>query len=522
DEEKKRELSFVAAYAPYAQSGFPASAVIDDDAASGWAVSGRVGDSHLLTLIPEQPIEVDEASVLQLELEHRSSHRHHLLGSFRIEASTSDAVAEWAMLDSAHMAIHRQPEEQRTKQAQAQLLAFYSSQVAEETRALRKERTELSQRLKALAPQTSVPIMRQLEASARRDSFVQIRGNYKSLGTKVSPGVPAVFHTLDESTIGPQGIDRLALAHWLVDRRNPLTARVWVNRWWESLFGLGLVRSSEEFGTQGDRPTHPQLLDWLACELMDNGWDGKRLLRLLVTSHTYRQTSRVTEAELERDEENIWLARGPRVRLSAESVRDQALSVAGLLSRKMYGPPVRPPQPQLGLTAAFGSATDWQTSEGEDRYRRGVYTTWRRSNPYPSLATFDAPSREVCTLRRDSTNTPLQALVTLNDPAFVEAAQGLARRIVLHSPLADDNDPPRLQQAFLWCTARRASEAELQALGELLSSARAHFAQDKAAARQLASDPLGPLDDGADVVELAAWTAVGNVLLNLDEVLMKR
>ncbi|MCA9158565.1 MAG: DUF1553 domain-containing protein, partial [Planctomycetales bacterium] len=317
-------------------------------------------------------------------------------------------------------------------------------------------------------------------------------------------------------------VDRLALAQWLVDRRNPLTARVWVNRMWESLFGLGLVRTSEDFGAQGDMPTHPELLDWLACELMDVRWGNKRLLRLLVTSQTYRQTSRVTHDAWQQDQDNEWLARGPRVRLSAEMVRDQALSIGGLLSHKMHGAPVRPPQPNLGLKAAFGSDTDWQTSAGEDRYRRGLYTTWRRSNPYPSMATFDAPSREVCILRRDSTNTPLQALVTLNDPAFVEAAQALARRVVLVETDQASDDSTRLQSAFELCTSRAATEAELQSLLGLLDTARQHFADEPAAAKQLSSDPLGPLDSPAQEVELAAWTSVCNVLLNLDEVLMKR
>ena len=387
--------------------------------------------------------------------------------------------------------------------------------------------------------------MRELDEASRRETFIQIRGNYKSLGAKVEPGVPAAFHPLLGNTdtsnasekvahadkaaslvstvnSSKRPVDRLALAQWLVDRRNPLTARVWVNRLWESLFGIGIVRSSEDFGAQGDRPTHPELLDWLACELMDGQWDNKRLLRLLVTSQTYRQTSRVTHEAWQEDQDNVWLARGPRVRLSAEMVRDQALSIAGLLSHKMHGPAVRPPQPNSGLNAAFGGGIDWQTSTGEDRYRRGLYTTWRRSNPYPSMATFDAPSREVCTLRRDSTNTPLQALVTLNDPAFVEAAQALARRVVLNEAANAPDDTVKLQNAFELCTSRTASDAELQSLLKLLSTARQHFGTEPEAAKQLSSDPLGPLDCPEQEIELAAWTSVCNVLLNLDEVLMKR
>ncbi len=516
-----RKIRFTAAYADYAQNGFAASHVIDEDKSSGWAVGGEVVRSHLLTLIPEEPIELAPDENLKIEIDHNSSHRHHLLGSFLLQLSESDRVSQWLQLDREQLATLQQARDQRTKHEQRALEVAYSRRFAQENEPLRKELKALEQQLAQLKALTSVPIIRELEEQSRRETFIQIRGNYKALGDKVEPGVPAVFHPLANPGQTP---DRLALAQWLVDHRNPLTARVWANRLWESLFGIGIVRSSEEFGSQGDRPTHPELLDWLACELMEQQWDTKRLLRLMVTSETYRQTSRVTVENLELDQENIWLARGPRVRLSAEMVRDQALSIAGLLSHRFYGPPVRPPQPNLGLKAAFGSDTDWTTSEGEDRYRRGLYTTWRRSNPYPSMATFDAPSREVCTLRRDSTNTPLQALVTLNDPGFVEAAQGLARRVVLThlASQSSRDDLAAMQYAFQLCTSRAASEPEIRALLELLTIARAHFDRDHTAAKHMATDPLGPVADETQVIELAAWTSVCNVLLNLDEVLMKR
>lgn len=530
----RRMIRFSAAHTDYAQDTFPASAVIDGDPASGWAVGGDLTNSHLLTLIPEHPFELEPSEILELEIEHNSTHRHHLLGSFRIETSLSESASQWGLLDAELIATLATPVAQRQPSQQRKLEQFYCRYIAPQLASVRDELATLQKQLAAMKPETSVPILRELDPGSRRETFVQIRGNYKSLGAQVEPGFPAVFEppsssvktvvATQDALLGEaaQPIDRLALAGWLVDRRNPLTARVWVNRTWESLFGIGIVRSSEDFGAQGDMPSHPELLDWLACELMDTQWDAKRLLRLLVTSQTYRQTSRVTHEAWLADQDNVWLARGPRVRLSAEMVRDQALSVAGLLSHRMYGPPVRPPQPNLGLRAAFGSETDWQTSAGEDRYRRGLYTTWRRSNPYPSMATFDAPSREVCTLRRDSTNTPLQALVTLNDPAFVEAAQGLARRVVLVDGKASTDDVAILQTAFEICTLRAATEVELQSLLELLNTARKHFEGDPVAAKQLSSVPLGPLANAAQEVELAAWTSVCNVLLNLDEVLMKR
>lgn len=384
----------------------------------------------------------------------------------------------------------------------------------EDLTAARERLERLKKQLAEIKPHTTVPIIRELPAERRRKTNVQHRGNFLDLGPEVEPGVPAAFHPLPPSA----SADRLGLAHWLVDDNNPLTARVVANRYWEELFGVGIVRTSEEFGSQGDLPTHPELLDWLATELLRQKWDLKQFVKLLVTSAAYRQSSRVTPELLERDPDNTLLARGPRFRLPSEVIRDQALAVSGLLSRKMYGPPVKPPQPALGLSAAFGSGIDWKTSEGEDRYRRGLYTNWRRSNPYPSMAAFDAPNREVCTLRRDRTNTPLQALVTLNDPVYIEAAQSLAR----HMAAAEGTTGDKLAFGFRRCVARPPGDAERSRLVQLFEAARQDFAQVPDRAAQFATDPLGPLADGADPIELAAWTMVGNVLLNLDEMLMKK
>jgi hypothetical protein len=251
---------------------------------------------------------------------------------------------------------------------------------------------------------------------------------------------------------------------------------------------------------------------------MESGWDTRALVRSIVTSAVYRQSSRVTDVAAKLDPDNRWLARGPRVRLTAEMVRDQALAVSGLLSRDMYGPPVRPPQPKLGLTAAFGSSTDWETSEGADRYRRAIYTMWRRSNPYPSMAAFDAPTREVCTMRRTHTNTPLQSLVTLNDPVFVEAAQALARRAILHADSVED----QIAFAFRCCLSRPPRTAELEALAALYHDSHAQLAKRRDDALKLATVPLGELPEGVRAVDAAAMTVVGNVLLNLDEMLLKR
>ncbi len=512
-----KPLKLAEAYADYEQPDFHAAAVVDSDKASGWAVGGQIDKEHLLTLVPDQPIDLVEGSKLRIELGHESSHRDHLLASFEVIASADESASQWAQMNAAQRTVALKPLSDRTAEETEQLRAFYAQFLAPANAAARKELDKTERQLLAMKPETSVPVMRQMPPEQKRKTYVQLRGNYKSLGDQVQAGVPAVFH----APPADKPMDRMQLAQWLMARENPLTARVMSNRLWEALFGLGIVRTSEEFGSQGDLPSHPELLDWVAIRYMNLGWSSKRLLRELVLTNTYQQTSEVSSARLEADADNVWLARGARVRLSAEMVRDQALAAAGLLSHKMYGQPVRPPQPSLGLSAAFGSKTDWEASMGEDRYRRGIYTTWRRSNPYPSMATFDAPSREVCTLRRDSTNTPLQALVTLNDPCFVEAAQALARRVLLIEG-KDRSDRERLQMAFRACTSRDATDRELNALERLLRQAKEQLEGQTEAAKKLATDPLGALPPEADVAACAAWTAVGNVLLNLDEVLMKR
>jgi hypothetical protein len=358
----------------------------------------------------------------------------------------------------------------------------------------------------------TLPVMRELPEAKRRQTSVQLRGNFKMLGETVTPGLPSAFPPL------PQGAkaDRLGLAKWLVDSENPLTARVLVNRLWEQMFGVGIVRTTEEFGTQGESPNYPELLDYLATEMVAQHWDIKKFLKMVVTSATYQQSSAVSPSLLERDPENLLLARGPRFRMSAEMVRDQALFVSGLLSRKMFGPPIRPPQPALGLSAAFGGGLDWKTSDGEDKYRRGVYIEWRRTNPYASMATFDAPNREVCTLRRPRSNTPLQALVTLNDPVYFEAAQALGRRIA-RTPGAV---PERIGHGFNLCLCRRPSTEELARLVSLYEDARGTYATRQEMAKTVTGTERAEDLNTVPQPDLAAFTVVANVLLNLDEMLM--
>jgi hypothetical protein len=356
-----------------------------------------------------------------------------------------------------------------------------------------------------------MPVMRELPEDRRRVTHVFERGSFLSPGEEVSADTPGVFPAFPEG----EPRNRLGLARWLVRRENPLTARVVANRHWEQLFGAGIVLTSEDFGSQGMLPSHPELLDWLAIELMDHGWSLKNLAKTIVMSATYRQSARSSSEKLSVDPENRLLSRGPRCRLSAEQIRDQALAAAGLLSAKMHGPSVMPPQPE-GMWLSVYNEDKWETSTGEDRYRRGLYTFWKRTSPYPTAMALDATSRETCTIRRVNTNTPVAAFALLNDPVYVEAAQALARRM---AELPNGDPSAAAAYGFRRVLARPPTEAETARLVALFDDQRTRFAADATAAKAMATDPLGPAPDNAKLEDLAAWTVVANVLLNLDEAL---
>ena len=459
-------------------------------------------------LVPAGPLQSAEGTRLEIALSGRRPTRLHL------SATDDPHIALTLKLPADVQAALQIPAPKRSP-AQLDAIAKHYRSLAPELKGPRDRIVQIRKQLDGGKAGATLPIMRELAKSKRRKTHVQIRGNFLAKDKEVTEGIPAVFHPFPAG----EPMNRLGLARWLVHPDNPLTARVLVNRYWEQIFGTGLVRTGEDFGIRGEPPSHPRLLDWLATEVVRLKWDVKELVRLLVTSAAYRQSARVTPDLEQRDPSNRLLARGPRLRLSAEMIRDQALFVSGLLSRKMFGPSVRPPRPNLGLRAAFGGSTDWKTSPGEDMYRRGLYTTWRRSLPYPSMAAFDAPSREVCIIKRSRTNTPLQALVTMNDPVYVGASQALARRALAEGGMKTRE---RATYAFRLCLARPPRPVELDRIVALVAEARTRFAKDKTNAQKMATVPLGPAPKGADVVELAAWTVVGNVLLNLDEMFMKR
>lgn len=357
------------------------------------------------------------------------------------------------------------------------------------------------------APVENTPVFVESTPAQKRETRIFERGNWLVRGEKVDPAVPQAFNT--ESLEVPP--DRLGFARWLVSRENALTARTIVNRLWEQIFGFGLVETLEDFGSQGALPTHPELLDWLALRMRDDHqWHMKKLVRDIVLSATYRQHSRISEEGLEKDQRNVWLARGARVRLSAEQIRDQALAVSGLLSKKMYGKSVMPFQPE-GIWMSVYNGEKWVQSEGEDQYRRGLYTFIKRTSPYPSLMMFDGSSREVCISRRIRTNTPLQALVTLNDPVFVEAARALAKRMMPSDTTKADHS---IAAGYGLLTFREIPEEKLAIMRKLYDEAIGVYQSDTAAAHALTE-----AKDGTP--QLAAMTVVANALLNLDEVIMK-
>jgi hypothetical protein len=510
-----RMVPFTVATADYAQMGFEPGFVLNNPQPKqkGWAVGGAAEKAHTLTLAPASPVSIPAGSKLVLTIEQQSSFDNHTLGQFRVSISADPAAVDLAKLPGDVADILALEEGKRSAEQKKRLTEYYLT-VAPELKADQEQLATLEKQLAEIKPATTVPIFRELPEGKRRKTRVQLRGNFLDLGEEVSEAVPSAFHSLPKDA----PLNRLTLARWLVDAKNPLTARVAVNRFWQEIFGIGLVRTSEEFGSQGDLPTHPELLDWLAVEFRESGWNTKALLKLIVTSAAYRQSAKTTPELLEKDPENLLLSRGPRVRLTAEVIRDQALFVSGLLSEKLYGPSVRPARPQMGLSAAFGGTVDWQPSPGEDRYRRGLYTEMRRSNPYPSMLTFDAPNREVCTLRRARTNTPLQALTTLNDPVYVEAAQALARRMVAEGKTPEE----KVKHGIRLCLTRPATDREVTRLVQLYNEAKADFAKDAERAKQFATNPLGMPPAGTDLPDLAAWTMVANVLLNLDEMFMRR
>jgi hypothetical protein len=493
----------------------PGAAIDGRTAEGGWALRAADGLDHRLVVATVQPVGTGAETTLRLVL-HQNAGRGRTLGRFRLSATTDPGpvVTEPGPgITKDILDLAAKDRAQRTKEQQESLTSFFrrvAPELASVRTALRAAELRKADLVKDM-PQSLV-------ATAGEPEPVRIlpRGNWlDESGEVVAPAVP---HFLPQVETRGRRATRLDLARWLTSSDNPLTARVFVNRLWKLFFGQGLVRSLEDLGSQGEWPTHPELLDWLAVEFMESGWDVKGLVRTLVTSATYRQASRPSPELLERDPANRLYARQGRFRLDAEVVRDNALAVSGLLSSKMGGPSVRPYQPGGYWSYLNFPPREWDDAAGEDQYRRGIYTWWQRTFPQPSLVAFDAPSREECVAERTRSNVPQQALVLLNDPTYVEAARVFAERIVREGGSSFED---RLRWAYERALARAPREEEARVLGELIRKHGAQYRADPRAAASLVGAGQAPVPKDLNVVELAAWTSVARAILNLPELITR-
>ncbi len=517
DKARPQALVFRRASEDYAAKGRAAALAIDGVTDTGWSVSGQVGRPHAAVFELKDALGDGRGTELHLTMHQEFIHQM-TIGRFRVSATTDPAPVNASGILAEAEEILLVPAEKRSAE-QVNLIKRYYLSVAPELAEARKPIAALRELLPRF-PTTMVLEERRPEHA--RVTQVHKRGEFLKLGEAVEPGVPAVLHAL------PPGSrrDRLALARWLVDEKNPLVGRVVMNQTWQTLFGRGMVSTTEDFGTQGARPTHPELLDWLATEFVSQGWSLKAMTRLIVTSATYCQCSRVSAELLARDPKNELLARGPRFRVPAETVRDIALAASGLLTSAMGGPSVYPPQPDGVSSLAYGM-TPWPASTGADRYRRGLYTFLKRTSPYAAFITMDAPTSETVCVRRERSNTPLQALTLLNDTVFVEAARALSLRVLTEVPNACDED--RICQTFRLClrTGRIPGNWPSSKRSSTISapgSCPASWTRSGLLARGRAQPPPTPLlapPVAMNVKELATWTIVARVILNLDETVTK-
>ncbi|HEV3238086.1 MAG TPA: DUF1553 domain-containing protein, partial [Gemmataceae bacterium] len=509
--DKAQKVELQNATSDFAQTGqgeFPAKDALDGNPKTGWAIAPQMGKPHVAVFETKNDDGFDGGTMLTVVLEQNYGGKH-ILGKFRLSVTTAARPVRASTLPENIVKLLVVNPEQRTPAQRDELAKYYRS-IAPELAKTHEELAKLRQQDAAIQPPTTLVLQ---EIATLRKTHIMKRGNFKNLGDEVSAGTPAKLNPMPSG----QPTNRLGLARWLVDGNNSLVGRVLMNRIWARYFGRGFVETSEDFGAQGELPTHPELLDWLATELVERKWSLKAMHKLIVTSATYRQSSKAARELHERDPYNRLFARGPRLRLEAEAVRDNALKVSGLLNAKIGGPSVFPYQPE-GVWFNPYSGDKWVTSTNGDQYRRGLYTFWRRTAPYAAFMAFDAPSREICTERRPRTNTPLQALATLNDKAFVDCACALARRIMTE---AKGNEKERAIHGFRLCVSRPPSETELDHLLKLYKNSLEKYKHDPKAAQALINSGLAPAPKEMDAPELAAWTVIANVLLNLDETITK-
>lgn len=516
DPSQTRQINFVRAVADYSQQNYEVEKAIDGTVAhsNGWAVDGPTRKLPATAMfVAERPFGFRGGTEIRFRLRHEANFATHGIGRPRF--SLTSETAERLQLKGVPGDIRRlagKKPSQRTKAESTQLRDYFMKH-NDPLETTKQRITDLEKQKTQAFPPTM--IMR--EQPTPRATHVLHRGQYNEPAEAVSAGVPKIFPRMPTNAES----NRLGLARWLTNPDHPLTARVAVNRYWQRLFGIGLVKTSEDFGVQGELPSHPELLDWLAVEFINSGWDIKRMQKLMVSSATYRQSSHVGAAAYRSDPENRLLARGPRMRLDGEEIRDASLAVSGLLVDQLGGKSVYPYQPE-GLWMELNNRPGYSkpyphASTSDQLYRRSLYTFWKRTVPSPMLKTLDAPEREFCTIRRSRTNTPLQALLLLNGPQFVEAARHLGQRMLDHKGPIDE----KISWAVRVVTSRRPSPEEVSVFHEAYSEALKGVAADSDTARQLLSVGESDLDPGANTAELAALTRVARLLLNLNESITK-
>jgi hypothetical protein len=501
-----QSIEFREARASFEQKNFDAAKAIDRDLKTGWGIAPQFSKDHWAIFECALPVGSSEGTTFNFVLKQNNGGAR-TIGRLRLSALTGPIHA--SDVPAEVVAILKSSATDRSDVQKSRLNAFYLS-LQPQLEKIKTERGKVIAELKSVQlPQTLA--MQELKAPRMSTAFV--RGNFLEKGEPVEADVPAVLPPFGEA---PR--NRLGLARWLVSTNNPLTARVIVNRWWAEFFGHGLVTTPEDFGTRGDLPTHPELLDWLACEFMERGWSVKHIQRLIVTSATYRQDSHASSQLRTADDLNKLYGRGARFRLDAEMIRDNALAIAGLLSLKMGGPPAYPYQPPgIWESKIGGNPVSYGVSEGEDRHRRGIYTVQKRTSPYPSFISFDAPNRNTCTVRRPRSNTPMQALTLLNDPVYVEVAHAFAKKVLKEKSSATVEQ--KIRYAFELCVARAPQENEMKTLVRLYHEQLQASRTNPAATEVLLREVSKP--DGVDAAEFAAWFSIASALLNFNETITK-
>ncbi len=519
------EAQFTAADADYEQKGWEVDFIVKDKPKrgkgsknkQGWAVDGPTKKEPRTAVFACVPVTVPGGATIRITLRHDALAGHNI-GRFKIATTSlppSLVKVKGSAVPAEVLAALELESSNRSPAQRTALAKFFRENTANPAKEAEAALASAKKALTALEDEMpGVMVMK--EAAKPRDAFILKRGEYDKPGDKVTRALPAVLPPL------PPGApnNRLGFAQWLVSGQHPLTARVWVNRQWEKFFGTGLVKTSENFGVQADFPSHPELLDWLATEFVSLKWDMKAVQKLMVLSAAYRQSSKVTPQVLERDPENRLLARGPRFRLSGETLRDQALALSGLLVNRIGGESVRPYMPPgvWDETSVYGDLRNYQPDKGDALYRRTLYTIWKRTAAPPTMLLFDSPTREICTVKRSRTNTPLQALALLNEVTSVEAARQLAARMLKEG---GTNPAARIAWAFRTVTARRPSPEELHILTARYAERLTRYRTDADAAKKLITHGSSVPDSSLDPAELAAATVTANVLLNLDEVVTR-